>query len=225
MTATAGKALVIGASGGIGAALVGALTAAGQEVTCLSRSINGLDITDEASIARHMAGLDGPFQTVFIATGALEIDGHLPEKSLRAVTADALLAQFQTNAMGPMLVLKHLVPHLPRDMPARVGILSARVGSIGDNGMGGWYSYRTAKAALNQLVHTAAIELGRSHKQAVLALLHPGTVATDFTAKYAGNHPTVPADEAARNLMSVLGGLGPTQSGGFYDWAGEAVPW
>ncbi len=225
MTATAGKALVIGASGGIGAALVGALTAAGHDVTSLSRSANGLDITDEASIAQNMAGLDGPFQTVFIATGALEIDGHLPEKSLRAVTADGLLAQFQTNAMGPMLVLKHLVPHLPRDAPARVGILSARVGSIGDNGLGGWYAYRTAKAALNQLVHTAAIELGRSHKQAVLALLHPGTVATDFTAKYAGTHPTVPADEAAQNLISVLGGLGPTQSGGFYDWAGAAVPW
>lgn len=109
--------------------------------------------------------------------------------------------------------------------PAHVGILSARVGSIGDNGLGGWYSYRMAKAALNQLIHTAAIELGRSHKQAVIALLHPGTVATDFTAKYAGNHSTVPPDEAAQNLISVLGGLTPAQSGGFYDWAGQTVPW
>lgn len=219
------KALVIGASGGIGAALVGALAGAGQHVTTLSRSHDGFDITNEARIASYMAELKGPFDTVFIATGALEIGMHQPEKSLRSVTADALMAQFQTNAMGPVLVLKHLVQHLPRDRPARVGILSARVGSIGDNGLGGWYAYRTAKAALNQLVHTAAIELARSHKQAVLALLHPGTVATSFTARYAGNHPTVPPDEAAQNLISVLGDLEPAQSGGFYDWAGQPVPW
>jgi NAD(P)-dependent dehydrogenase (short-subunit alcohol dehydrogenase family) len=219
------KVLVVGASGGIGAALVGALTAAGHQVTPLSRSTDGLDITDEASVAECMATLQGPFDTVFIATGALEIGSHLPEKSLRAVTAAGLLAQFQTNAIGPMLVLKHLVPHLPRDRLARVGILSARVGSIGDNGLGGWYSYRSAKAALNQLVHTAAIELSRSHKQAVLALLHPGTVETSFTAKYAGHHPTVPPEAAAQNLLAVLGALGPAQSGGFYDWAGKPVPW
>jgi NAD(P)-dependent dehydrogenase (short-subunit alcohol dehydrogenase family) len=91
--------------------------------------------------------------------------------------------------------------------------------------MGGWYSYRTAKAALNQLVHTAAIELARTHKQAVLALLHPGTVATDFTAKYVGNHPTVPPEEAAANLTRVLDGLTPAQTGGFYDFAGKTVPW
>lgn len=219
------KALVIGASGGIGKALVGALQGAGHDVSCLSRSQDGLDLMDEASIKGCIARLDGPFDTVFIATGALEIGPHQPEKSLRALAPEALLAQFRTNAMGPILVLKHLVAHLPKTAPCRVGILSARVGSIGDNGLGGWYSYRMAKAALNQLVHTAAIELARSHKQAVVALLHPGTVATDFTAKYAGSHATVPADEAAKNLISVLGNLAPAQSGGFYDWAGKIVPW
>lgn len=219
------NALVVGASGGIGAAIGAALDAAGQQVTRLSRRTHGLDITDEASVAACMAQLQGPFDTVFIATGALEIGSHLPEKSLRSVTAEGLLAQFRTNAIGPVLVLKHLMPHLPRDRPVHVGILSARVGSIGDNGLGGWHSYRAAKAALNQLVHTAAIELARSHKQAVLALLHPGTVATNFTAKYAGHHPTVLADEAAQNLISVLGSLEPAQSGGFYDWAGQRVPW
>ncbi|MGO4907602.1 SDR family NAD(P)-dependent oxidoreductase [Pseudorhodobacter sp. W20_MBD10_FR17] len=219
------KALIVGASGGIGAAIADALEVAGQQVTRLSRRTHGLDITDEAIVAACMAQLQGPFDTVFIATGALEIGPHLPEKSLRSVTAEGLLAQFQTNAIGPVLVLKHLIQHLPRDLPARVGVLSARVGSIGDNGLGGWHSYRTAKAALNQLVHTAAIELARSHKQAVLALLHPGTVATDFTVKYAGHHPTVPPHEAAQNLMSVLGSLGPAETGGFYDWAGQRVPW
>ncbi|SEM78330.1 NAD(P)-dependent dehydrogenase, short-chain alcohol dehydrogenase family [Pseudorhodobacter antarcticus] len=214
------KSLVIGASGGIGAALVAALGAQG-----ISRSANGLDVTDEASIKAALAELEGPFDTVFIATGALEIGPHTPEKALRAVTPEGLRAQFDTNALGPILLLKHLIPLLPRDTPARIGILSARVGSIGDNGMGGWYSYRTAKAALNQLVHTAAIELARTHKQAVLALLHPGTVATDFTAKYVGNHPTVPPEEAAANLTRVLDGLTPAQTGGFYDFAGKTVPW
>jgi NAD(P)-dependent dehydrogenase (short-subunit alcohol dehydrogenase family) len=214
------KSLVIGASGGIGGALCATLGAVG-----VSRSFDGLDVTDEGSVRSVMAGLNGPYDTVFIATGALEIGPHTPEKALRAVSPEGLRVQFDTNALGPILVLKHLIPHLSRDAPSRIGILSARVGSIGDNGMGGWYSYRAAKAALNQLVHTAAIELARSHKQAVLALLHPGTVATDFTAKYAGNHPTVPPTEAAGNLIRVLNGLTPAHSGGFYDWAGEPVPW
>ena len=219
------KALVIGASGGIGTALAAALEARGSLVTRISRRDDGLDVTDEASVADCMARLDGPFDTVFIATGALEISGNQPEKALRNVTAEALQQQFAVNAIGPLLVLKHLVPYLTKDAPCRIGILSARVGSIGDNGLGGWYSYRAAKAALNQLVHTAAIELGRSHRQAVLALLHPGTVATDFTAKYAGTHKTVPPAEAAENLIGVLEGLTPLQSGGFYDWAGKGVPW
>lgn len=117
------KALVVGASGGIGQALVRKLTAAGQDVTCLSRTQDGLDVTDEASVARCMAGLVGPFSTVFIATGALEIGPHQPEKALRAVTPDALLAQFSTNAMGPVLVLKHLVAHLPKDVAGACGHL------------------------------------------------------------------------------------------------------
>lgn len=219
------KALVIGASGGIGTALVAALEARGILVTRISRRDDRLDVTDEASVAACMARLDGPFDTVFIATGALEIAGNPPEKALRNVTAEALQQQFAVNAIGPLLVLKHLVPHLAKDAPCRIGILSARVGSIGDNGLGGWFSYRAAKAALNQLVHTAAIELGRSHRQAVLALLHPGTVATDFTAKYAATHKTVQPAEAAENLIGVLEGLTPLQSGKFYDWAGKGVPW
>lgn len=219
------NALVIGASGGIGRALARVLSEQGAAVTALSRSVDGLDVTEEASVKAHLAALDGPFDTVFIATGALELDGRGPEKALRELSAEAMMAQFALNAVGPMLVLKHLVPHLPRDAPARVGILSARVGSIGDNGLGGWYSYRTAKAALNQAVHTASIEIARSHPKAVVALLHPGTVETPLTAKYAGGHPTVAPDEAAGNLIQVLGALTPDRSGRFYDWAGDEVVW
>lgn len=219
------KALVIGASGGIGQALAAGLAAQGMAVTRLSRRADGLDVTQEASIQAVLARLEGPFRTVFIATGALEIGPHAPEKALRAVTPDGLRAQFEVNALGPIMVLKHLLPHLPKATPCHIGILSARVGSIGDNQLGGWYSYRMAKAALNQLVHTAAIELARSHRQAVLALLHPGTVATDFTARYSATHSTVPPEQASANLIRVLAGLGPSQSGAFFDWAGKPVPW
>ena len=212
------RALVIGASGGIGAALVEALAVQG-EVVRLSRAADGLDVTDEASVVRVLAAVAGVFDWVFIASGALGV----PEKSLKALGAPAMLEQFAVNAVGPALVIKHAVALLPKDRVARVGVLSARVGSIGDNALGGWYSYRAAKAALNQLVHTAAIELARSHPLAVLACLHPGTVATLFTAGYPGQKDA--ADLAAARLIAVLERLTAAQTGGFYDYAGNVVPW
>ncbi len=218
------RSLVIGSSGGIGAAVLRALSQRG-EVLALSRSANGLEVTDETSVARVLGRLEGAFDVVMIATGALEVDGAVPEKTLRAVTAQAMLAQFAVNAVGPALVLKHVLRLLPKDRVARVGVLSARVGSIGDNALGGWYSYRAAKAALNQVVHTAAIEVARARPLTVLACLHPGTVATDFTARYAGTHPTVSPDVAAGHLLAVLEGLTPADTGCFRDWAGKAVPW
>ncbi|MES2665939.1 MAG: SDR family NAD(P)-dependent oxidoreductase [Pseudomonadota bacterium] len=218
------RSLVIGASGGIGAALAVQLGMRGA-VVGLSRSGDGLEVTDEASVAQVLGRLEGVFDLVMIATGALEIDGAWPEKTLRALTGPAMLAQFAVNAVGPALVLKHVVRLLPKDRVARVGVLSARVGSIGDNALGGWYSYRAAKAALNQLVHTAAIEVARSHRLAVLACLHPGTVATDLTARHAGTHPTVSPDVSGRHLLAVLEGLSPADTGCFRDWAGKAVAW
>jgi len=218
------RSLVIGASGGIGSALAGALASRG-EVVRLSRRVDGLDVADEASVAAVLAGVTGTFDLVMIATGALEIGELRPEKTLRALDPAAMAAQFAVNAIGPVMVLKHLVRLLPRNRVARVGILSARVGSIGDNRLGGWYSYRAAKAALNQLVHTAAIEIARSHPQAVIACLHPGTVATPFTAAYAASHPTVAPEVAAANLIRVLEGLTAGQTGSFHDWQGTEVPW
>ena len=217
-------ALVIGASGGIGSALSAALQGRGAAVTGLSRSQDGLDLTDEASVSRALSGL-GPFDAVLVTSGALEISGAAPEKSIRRLDAQAMLDQFALNAIGPALVLREAHRLLPRDRRGVFGVLSARVGSIGDNRLGGWISYRAAKAAVNQIVHTAAIELARTHPQAICVALHPGTVQTKFTEKYLGRHPAVPASDAAQNLLSVIDGLTPAQTGGFFDWAGTEIQW
>lgn len=215
------RSLVIGASGGIGSALMAVLAAHGEAVG-LSRC-DGLDLTDEASILRGLAGLNGSFDHIYVATGALAPLGGQPEKSLRALEPEQVMMQFALNSLGPALVLKHALRLMPRDRVARFAVLSARVGSIGDNGLGGWYSYRASKAALNQLIHTAAIEVRRSHPLAVLACLHPGTVATRFSANYAGEKQ--PADVAAGRLVQVMQALTVEQSGGFYDWTGKQLPW
>lgn len=219
------KTLILGASGGIGSALAAACEARGEDVTRLSRSGDGFDITDQASVEAHLSALDGPFERVVVATGALEIAGAAPEKTIKAVERQAMMDQFAVNAVGPAMVLARAHDLLPRKGRGVIAVLSARVGSIGDNRIGGWISYRSAKAAVNQIVHTSAIELARTHKQAVCVALHPGTVATSFTEKYVGRHPAVPPQEAAENLLTVMDGLGPDQTGQFFDWAGKEVPW
>ncbi len=222
---TTKRALVVGASGGIGAAVSAELSARGWEVVPVSRSEHGLDVADEASVSLTLGRLTGPFHLIFIATGALTSAGQAPEKAVREVTPEALAGQFAVNAMGPMLVLKHALPLIPRDEPASIAALSARVGSIGDNQIGGWHSYRASKAALNQLFHGAAIELRRTHRQATVLTLHPGTVETPFTEKYAGRHKMVSAEEAARNLLDVVASKGPADTGKFFDYAGREIPW
>lgn len=219
------RALVVGASGGIGSALAAELRGRGAEVVGLSRSGDGLEVTEEASVAAALGALEPGFDLVVVATGALVIGGVGPEKSLRAVTAEGLAAQFAVNAVGPALVMKHALRLMPRDRVSRLVVLSARVGSIGDNALGGWYGYRAAKAALNQLVRTAAVEAKRTHPLSVFVSLHPGTVETGLAPSLRAGHPAVSAEVAAGNLLRVLEGLGPEQSGGFYDWKGEVVPW
>ncbi|RVT86820.1 SDR family NAD(P)-dependent oxidoreductase [Rhodobacteraceae bacterium CCMM004] len=217
------RAVVIGATGGIGGAVAETLACRGAEVIGLSRR-DGLDVTDEASVARALGALDPPVDLIFVATGALTSTGSGPEKTLGAFAADELTAQVRLNASGPMLVLKHGLRLLPKDRRSVVAAVSARVGSIGDNRLGGWYSYRASKAALNALYHGAAIEVARSHPRAVLACLHPGTVDTPFTAAYGGREKLAPGD-SARRLLAVLDGLDPGRSGGFWDYDGREVPW
>ena len=205
--------------------MVQALEERGVTVTALSRSNHGLDVTDEASVEAAFAPLHGPYDLIFVATGALEIAGARPERSLKTLSADAMLEQFRVNCIGPSLVLKHALRLMPKARPAVFAALSARVGSIGDNALGGWYSYRTAKAALNQMLHGASNEIARSHRQAICVALHPGTVATAFTEKYVGRHPAVAPRDAAQHVISVIEGLRPEDTGGFFDWQGKRIPW
>lgn len=218
-------ALVIGASGGIGRAVADEMKSRGGNVTTLSRSSDGLDVSDAASVARVMGALEGPFQTVFVSIGILAPDGGAPEKQLSAIDPDAMARVFAVNTIGVAHVLSHLPRLLPKRARSVTGVLTARVGSIGDNRMGGWYSYRASKAALNQIVHGAAVELGRTHRDAVVAALHPGTVDTPFTSGYDPRHGKSTPAQAATNLCDVMERLSQDQSGGFYDYSGAEIAW
>ena len=216
------RALVIGASGGIGAALLAALRAR-VGVTALGLARPEIDITDEASVAAAAARIGGPLDLVILATGALHIDGRGPEKRLAELDAGALARAFAINTIGPALVLKHFAPSLPRGTPSVFAVLSARVGSIGDNQLGGWYGYRASKAALNQLLRTASIEVARSHKQARLLAIHPGTVVTRLSVAVTGGARGGAPEVAAGLILGVLDD--PPPSGSFVDYAGRAVAW
>jgi len=237
-----GCAIVVGASGGIGGALVGALSASGTftSVIALSRRravwphdegvVSGLiDIADEESIAAaaRFAGESGPARLVLVASGVLhDSTGQQPEKSYRALDADAMLHAFRINTVGPALVAKHFLPLLARRGRSVFAALSARVGSIGDNRLGGWYSYRASKAALNMIVRTLAIELARQNPDALCVGLHPGTVDTALSRPFQG---AVPAGTlfspgfAAQRLLAVVDALAPESTGGVFAWDGERV--
>lgn len=217
------RALILGASGGIGGALIEALIARGAEVTGLSRR-NGLDLTDEASLAAAASRLAAPFELIVNAAGALDIDGHGPERRLSEISADTMAAQFALNATGMALAVKHFSPLLGGPRPVFAG-LTARLGSIGDNHLGGWIAYRAAKAAANQILHTASVELARTRPGSVVVALHPGTVSTPLTDRYAANRPRLSPSEAASGLLSVIDRLTPADTGSFHDVRGQAVEW
>lgn len=218
------RALIIGASGGIGAAFAGELRQREFEVTGLSRCENGLDFARPSEVSDTLAAQIAPFDLILVASGALTVEADRPEKGLGELSAEEMAAQFAVNTIGPALVLKEARRLLPRKGRSVFAALSARVGSIGDNRLGGWYSYRASKAALNQVIKTGAIELARSHKEAVCVALHPGTVATPFTANFNAPHKLAAAESAA-HLLSVLDGLTASDTGRFYDWRGDVVDW
>ena len=224
-------AVVIGATGGIGRALAQTLShdAAYDLVIGLSRSSTPpLELTSEASIVAAAAFINaqGTPRLIIDATGVLQSETIKPEKSWREIDAAQMAASFAINAVGPALVMKHFLPLLPREGRAVFATLSARVGSIGDNRLGGWYSYRASKAALNQLVRTAAIELNRRSPNAICVALHPGTVDTGLSASFTKTGLDVQTPElAARQLLEVIQGLATADSGGFFDCKGETIVW
>ncbi len=228
------RAVVVGASGGIGAAVAELIEACGLDVMRLSRSAarveDRIDLEDEASIAAAAARLvDGetPIRLVFIASGLLQGEGLTPEKTLRALDPLMLTKAFQINAIGPALAAKHFLPLLPKAGKSVFAALSARVGSIEDNRLGGWHAYRASKAALNQLIRTMAVETARLRPEAVLLTLHPGTVDTGlsrpFQAGVAAEKLFTPAHSAAR-LLEVIDRADSQSSGRLIAWDGAPIP-
>lgn len=226
---------VIFGDGGIGQAFLAALgeAAAFSQVVCYSRRTSPLlDLTSEASVALCATDLadklsTGQFCRLFInACGFLHDQSFTPERSLRHLDAAHMEKSFAINAIGPALLFKHFAPLMPRSGKSVFVHLSAKVGSIGDNHLGGWHSYRASKAALNQIVRTTAVELKRSHPDAICLALHPGTVETRLSAPFQKTGLVVrPPGVAVGQMLSVIDQVLPAQSGSFLDYEGRVLPW
>lgn len=223
------EAVVVGASGGLGDALATTLEAdaSAGRVHRFGRSRGAfLDLLDEGSIAAAAAATDQP-RLVIVATGLLHDGGLQPEKRLADLDPERLARTFAVNTIGPALLLKHFGPKLPRDGKSVIAVLTARVGSIADNRKGGWYGYRASKAAANQLVRTAAIELAVRRPDCACVALHPGTVDTALSAPFQRGVPEgqlFTPDAAAARLLSVIDGLTGADTGRFFAWDGQEIP-
>lgn len=221
------RALVLGASGALGQAFVQALQADSRcaQVLAFSRTQPiAWDLGDADSVAALAGQVQGPLHLVIDATGALAVQGHGPEKRLQEIDAERLLHSLRLNAVGPALLLRHLSPLLARGERVIWAKLSARVGSIEDNRKGGWYGYRAAKAALNQLLQTAAIELARQRPLAVVAALQPGTVRSTLSRPFVGEDAMAP-ELAAQRLLQVLDTLEADGRACFVDHQGQRIAW
>ena len=239
------SAIVVGASGGLGAGFTKILRSDatfksqyGQygQILGFSRQpevdhSQTIDYTAESTIALSAAWAAEKCQTVplrllIVATGYLHSSGRGPERSMLHLDAEYLQRVLLVNAIGPALVLKHFAPLLPKTGEVRIAFMSAKVGSMGDNALGGWYGYRAAKAALNQIVKTASIELSRRNKQSLCLALHPGTVATQLSDPFSKVGLNVRSPEvAAAELLRVIHTVDIAKTGGFFDYKGEHLPW
>jgi NAD(P)-dependent dehydrogenase (short-subunit alcohol dehydrogenase family) len=239
---TPNTAIIVGASGGLGAGFANILKSDAAfkskygQILEFSRQSTAnrprtLDYADESTIALSAAWAAEKCQTVplrllIVATGYLHSNGKGPERSLQQLDAEYLKHVMLVNAIGPALVLKHFAPLLAKSGEVRIAFISAKVGSIGDNALGGWYGYRAAKAALNQIIKTASIELSRRNKQTLCLALHPGTVATQLSDPFSKAGLNVRSPEvAAAELLQVIHSVGTTQTGGFYDYKSDNLPW
>lgn len=223
------RALVIGAGGALGAAFAQDLRNDPRcaDLHALGRSTEpAIDLAHEASIEAAASRLRerASFHLIIVATGVLHAPQVQPEKRLADLTTAAMEQVFRINTFGPALLLRHFAPMLERQRSV-MAVLSARVGSIADNRLGGWYSYRASKAALNMMVRTAAIELRRTHPGAVLAALHPGTVKSALSRPFKGDVLGREPREAAADMLRALDALGPQDSGCFLAYDGQRLPW
>ncbi|WP_341907895.1 SDR family NAD(P)-dependent oxidoreductase [Polaromonas sp. YR568] len=226
-------ALVVGAGGGLGAALVAELSQSHGTVLALGRTTQpAIDFSDEASIASAAAWvaaecqrLQGELRLIVVASGFLHGAAGQPERSWSQLSPDYLQQVFLVNTIGPALLMKHLLPLLPKQGRCVAAFISAKVGSIGDNALGGWYGYRASKAALNQLVKTASIELARRNRQALCVAVHPGTVDTALSQPFSKTGLNVrPPAQAAREILTVLQQLPLDATGQLVDYQGQTLP-
>jgi NAD(P)-dependent dehydrogenase (short-subunit alcohol dehydrogenase family) len=224
------NAVVIGSSGGIGRSFVSALEAdtSFAQVSTFSRSNaeQAIDLVDDASIERAANSVGDELDLVIVATGILHDQHVQPEKAMRELDGSAMATVLAANTIGPALVAKHFLPRLRRDSKTVFAALSARVGSISDNRLGGWISYRASKAALNMVIRTLSIEQARRRPESVVVGLHPGTVDTKLSSPFQRNVPQgklFTPEIAATHLLRVIDGLQSRDSGGFFAWDGQAI--
>jgi NAD(P)-dependent dehydrogenase (short-subunit alcohol dehydrogenase family) len=231
---TGQSAVIFGATGGIGSAIADALEADSRFDNIIRFSRAGdspvpVDLTSEASIRDAAAWItDNKISPsiVFVATGLLHDDNRGPEKSIRQLDANWLLESYQVNAIGPVLIAKYFLSLMDRKEILRFAVLSARVGSISDNRLGGWYGYRAAKAALNMMIRNLSIEWSRKNDRSIIVALHPGTVDTALSQPFQGNVPSAKlfdSNRAARQLLDVLDALEPADSGKIFAWDGAEI--
>jgi len=232
---------VIGASGGLGSAFVHLLSQkVGVKIIALSRSAvdfnlpcvrsHQIDFNDEETLrnAAEIAIESGPLDLVIVATGLLHNSSVMPEKSIHDLSEKKFQKLFMANTIGPALVAKHFLPKLHRNKRAVFAALSARVGSIEDNQLGGWYAYRASKAALNMIIKTASIEMARRQKLTIVVCLHPGTVASKLSEPFQRNVPNnklFNPDFAAAKLMNVIDKITTADSGKVFAWDGSEIPY
>lgn len=221
------RALILGSSGSIGQAIVKILEEkiGVDNVVGISGRSHGFDLMEPKTISLEAEKQSGVFNLILDATGALEINGNGPEKSFQSLNYENMLDHFKVNTIGPAMIIKHFIKFLPKTSKSVFVTLSARVGSIEDNKLGGWVAYRSSKSALNQVVKTASIELARMNPQSVCMALHPGTVKSKLTERYLGRHPYVEPDVAAANIVKVIESKDSNHTGGFYDYKGDIIPW
>jgi NAD(P)-dependent dehydrogenase (short-subunit alcohol dehydrogenase family) len=232
-------ALIVGASGGIGSALVDALIAdPGYDVIfAFSRAPKGnmsskvieivCDPLDPESLEAAVSRLNHPVSRTIITTGMLHNDVQTPEKSWRTLDGERLARSFAINSIAPALTIAAIIPHLPRKERSEIAVLGARVGSISDNRNGGWYGYRASKAALAMLIKTFSIDLARSHPDCICALLHPGTVDTAMSKPFQGGvavEKLFTSAFSAQSMVRVLDHLTPLDSGNHFAWDGSLIP-